>query len=74
MGRERSHNSPVELICAYQFKCNFSDDAGKRINNADSSRKLSAVAAGHTMQAKKRHFEPIIQAFFGPDRLDRAQV
>lgn len=39
-------------------------EAGERhYDNAGGSRKLSAVAAGHTMQVKERHYEKVGEDF-----------
>ncbi len=39
-------------------------EAGERHNdNAGGSRKLSAVAAGHTMEVKERHYEKVGEDF-----------
>jgi hypothetical protein len=50
---------PVHLITCMALR-----EAGERHHdNAGGSRKLSAVAAGHTMQVKERHYEKVGEDF-----------
>lgn len=54
----------VEIHPRHLVTCMALREAGERHHdNAGGSRKLSAVAAGHTMHVKERHYEKVREDF-----------
>ena len=59
LGRQRREVHPRHLVT-----CMALYEAGKRHHdNAGGSRKLSAVAVGHTMHVKEKHYEKVGEDF-----------